>query len=358
MTTFIDGAGVEWQIDYEGCLQILRQWAQARARMTALRVVTDSSDMQEMRFDADKFRRFRERYYDEEGAAFSARLIADGSDGVRMLAAKYEDIPRLQEQAQARFRRVTSHNMHRVNENVTLGENIVTGLQLTRDISGIIFMCCIPAAAASGGLSLGGAMLARLGGSVFQGVGTWQDTGSAIAGLASANFAFTSSLLSLPPSAGRAAQVVFYMHNTTNTVVRNAALAYLTPGQNTRPFTETLRSQLVQEIGGQGAEALLGAIGGKIATSVLPVLVDASGGSTASAGTLNAALDRIAGTPETLRGDALRSWMEERRQAQNRAAAELAWTQTPFYRFMGSGDRRDLLTSSQQFVNDNLLRPT
>uniref|UniRef100_A0AAN0MBA0 Uncharacterized protein n=1 Tax=Yoonia rhodophyticola TaxID=3137370 RepID=A0AAN0MBA0_9RHOB len=170
MTTFIDGAGVEWQIDYEGCLQILRQWAQARARMTALRVVTDSSDMQEMRFDADKFRRFRERYYDEEGAAFSARLIADGSDGVRMLAAKYEDIPRLQEQAQARFRRVTSHNMHRVNENVTLGENIVTGLQLTRDISGIIFMCCIPAAAASGGLSLGGAMLARLGGSVFQGL--------------------------------------------------------------------------------------------------------------------------------------------------------------------------------------------
>jgi hypothetical protein len=66
----------------------------------------------------------------------------------------------------------------------------------------------------------------------------------------------------------------------------------------------------------------------------------------------------LSGVPSSLRADAARIWMEERRAAQARAAAEQAWTQTPFYRFMASGDRRDLLTNSQQVINDNLLRPT
>ncbi len=358
MTTFTDAQGTEWQIDYDGCLQILRQWAQAKARTISLRVTTDSNSMQEIHFDAGKFRRFRERYYDEQGAAFNTRVVANGRDAVGFLAAKYEEISQLENQAQAQFRRVNSHNMHQVTENVTFGENMVTGLRLVRDVSGIIFMCCIPVAAASGSLSLGGAMTARLAGSLFQGAGTWQDTGSAIAGLASANFAFTSSLMSLPPGASRTAQIVFSLHNTTNTVVRNAALSYITPGQNTRPFTDTLRSQMLQELGGQQAERILGDIGGKLATAVLPVLIDASGSAQPGGGRGSDPFAALSGVPSSMRADAARAWMEERRAAQNRAAAELAWTQTPFYRFMASGDQRDLLTNSQQFINDNLLRPT
>ncbi len=357
MTTFTDAQGTEWQINYDGCLQILRQWAQAKSHVMSLRVTTDSSSMQEIHHDVGKFRRWRERLYDEQGAAFNSLVVADGRSAVTFLAAKYEQIPQLQDQSQAQFRRVTSHNMHQVDERVTMAENTLTGLRLVRDISGIIFMCCIPVAAASGSLSLGGAMAARFAGSVFQGVGTWEDSGSAIAGLASANFAFTSSLMGLPPGASRTAQVVFTLHTTANTVVRNAALSYLTPGSNTRPFTETLRSQLIQELGGQQAERILGDIGGKLATAVLPVMIEAVGDAQ-SGGRRSDPFAALSGVPSSMRADAARAWMEERRSAQARAAAEQAWTQTPFYRFMASGDRRDLLTNSQQVINDNLLRPT
>lgn len=355
---FTDLQGVEWQADLAGCQWMIRAWAQEKANLAALSV-HQSGGLRELRFNQREFRRERDRLYIEKLSAFEAGVIQNGQIGVNILAECFRQTPRLQAQVRERFAAVSRHNTREIDRRVTFGETMVTGLRLVRDVSTIVFMACIPAS----GLGMGAAMLARLAGSVFQGVGTYQDTGNIGAAVANANFAFVSSLMSLPEGASRTAQVVFTIHNTANTAVRNTAVSLMTQ-PNGANFTGVLRDQIISEIGGEVGNRLIGELNTKIAQAALPLVADQftlapPRGAAPGGGAAAAALRFDArGVPASLRAVEFARQMRAARRARSEAEADYAMMNTPFVTYLRTGDPIDLMSQAERHVRGYLLRPT
>jgi len=354
---FQDTRGNLWWADFESISIMLRMWSQAKAYTETISII-EQNDLQELDFNQSRFRALRERYHQQEMGNVSQNIYTAPQLVVTQLLERYQQIPRLEQQKRRQFQRVQSHNYQVIDRRVTRAERTVTALQFTRDISGAIFMCCIPVS----GLGVGAAMAARLAGSVFQGVATYQDTGNAGAAIATSVLSFKSSLMVLPETAGRAAQILFTVVNTGNTAVANSAVRMMTvePGSTTN-FTDVLRGELVSGGFDAAASPILGAVGDRLGGSVMPVAVEITGGQATSAlsGAVSAAMQQPRGggsSNSRMRGviavARLRHEVERRRSA----AVDAAWESSPLYQYLATGDRNVLLSEAQRYVMGNLLR--
>ncbi|MEZ5346373.1 MAG: hypothetical protein R2681_12555 [Pyrinomonadaceae bacterium] len=350
---FEDTAGNQWWADFDEIGITLRMWAQAKAYLDSITIV-ENNDLREQVFDASGFRAARERYHQREMGTVSEFIYTDPNRVVAQLIDRYQDQPRLENQRRRQTQRMQSHNHQVISRRVTMAERTVTALQFTRDISAAIFMCCIPVS----GLGAGAAMLARLGGSVFQGVATYQDTGNAGAAFVSGALSFKSSLMVLPETAGRAAQIIFTIVNTGNTAVGNSAVRMMTVERgSTTSFTNVLREELVNGGLSAASEPVIGAINDRLAGQVLPIMTGIARDQAASA--VASALqpaDGQATTNSTARRAIAAARLRQELNSRQRATDEAAWRSTPFYRYMESGDPNVLLSEAQQHVMGYLLR--
>ncbi len=351
---FQDTQGNLWWADLDAISTMLRSWSQAKAYNETISVV-EQNGLQELNFDATRFRRERERLHQIEIGSVSEHIYTAPDRVVTQLVGRYQDIPRQEEEKSRTFRRVQSHNNRIITDRVTMAERTVTALQFTRDASAAIFMCCIPVS----GLGAGAAMAARLAGSVFQGVANYQDNGNVGAAIATGVFSFKSSLMVLPATATRGAQILFSIVNTGNRTVANTAINMMTvENRNASTFTDVLRGQLVNAGFDAASGQVLGAINSRLGGTVLPIVVEQVGGQAASAlaGQVNSALGSSS-SPGGSASPAVAAARIQQRLARERASAtEAAWQSTPFYRFMATGDPTALLSEAQQYVMGNMLR--
>ncbi len=353
---FEDTNGNLWWADFDAITVMLRMWSQAKAHVDTF-AVREHNGIQELNFDAGRFRIAREHNHQQEMARLSENIYTSPDTVVSQLVGRYQEIPRLEQRRRTQFQRVQSHNHQLISRRVTRAERTVTALQFTRDASAAIFMCCIPAS----GLGMGAAMLARLGGSVFQGMATYQDTGNAGAALATAVLSFKSSLMALPESAGRAAQIVFTIVNSSNVAIGSSAIRMMTVERGSATtFTNVLTGELATAGLGAVSGPLLERVNQRLGGQVLPVLVGfaADQGTSALGGQVADALQpsgdqgrSISSAGGALAQARLLQEIESRRSATDQAA----WQSTPFYRYLATADPSALLSQSQQYVMANLL---
>ncbi len=354
---FEDTNGHLWWADFDAITVMLRMWSQAKAYVDTFSV-REHNGIQELNFDQGRFRIAREHNHQQEMARVSENIYSSPDTVVSQLVGRYQEIPRLEQQRRTQFQRVQSHNHQLISRRVTRAERTVTALQFTRDASAAIFMCCIPAS----GLGMGAAMLARLGGSVFQGIATYQDTGNAAAALATSVLSFKSSLMALPESAGRAAQIIFTIVNSGNVAVGNSAIRMMTVDRGSATtFTNVLTTELSTAGLGAVSGPLLGRVTDRLGGQVLPVLVNVAGDRATSAlgGELADAIQPSGGQGSSITSAAgADTAVRLQREIENRRSAtdEAAWQSTPFYRYLATGDPTVLLSQSQQYVMANLLR--
>ena len=205
-------------------------------------------------------------------------------------------------------------------------------------------------------------MLLQGGVSVFQGVGTYQDTGNVGVAIATSALSFKSQVFVLPQTATRVAQIIFKIVTRGGEAVLNSGIRMMTIERNsTTTFTNVLTQELTSAGLGEASGPLLGAINNRLSGKVLPVLVDVAGGqgTTALATPIAGALqpsDNQGTSNSTVRGaiaaDRLRQEIERRRNEAN----EARWQLTPLYRYLATGDPTMLLSQAQLYVMGNLLR--
>ncbi len=361
---FNDTNGNLWWADFDQIIILLRMWSQAKAYTETI-TVSEHNGLQELNLDQSRFRGLRETLHQREIGTVSENIYANPQNVFSHLVGRYQDIPRLEEQKRRQFNRVQSHNHQLIERRVTRGERTVAVLQFTRDVSAAIFMCCIPVA----GLELGPAMALRLAGSVFQGISNYEDTGNAASALATGVFSFKSSLLGLPESANRAAQIIFTIVNTGNQAVANSAISMLTVNdRSATTFTNVLRGELISGGFDIAATPILSAVNSRLDGNVLPIAVEtlAGRGVSAAAGATNDALPQPAqSTTQTPNQTPPNSGNQPANAARIRQELLRRSSQahplqgienTPFYRYLLTGDENQLLSRAQQYVMGNLLR--
>ena len=358
---FRDSTGQEWQIDVEGCLLLIRTWAQAKARADALKVRPAPDDMVEAFFDNRSFLSSREASFTEAMGTLTGLLESNAAGAVRFLASRLDATPGFDEQYRNRMDSVTRRNMRTIHGRVNWGQRNAERARFVRDLSAVVFMACIPLAGLSEGVVLG----AHVGGSVFQGIATYQDTDSAIAGVVAAKFAFLSTMFTLPGSASRTATAVFTLHNIGTSSLRSSLVTMISPGNDASQFTETVRTQAVSELGSELANQALGDFLGKIAMATIPAVIEADRSRTAVevhrpqsivSDSADTSLLDLRNTPLALRREFERYQRERRRREQMRRRREQVSLDSDLWRLLNGLERRP--TESETYVRSSLLRPT
>lgn len=363
---FDDTQGNLWWADLDAISILLRRWAQAKAYAETMRI-PETDGFQELSFNAARFQHKRETYHQREMAKVSQNIYSNPRNVVSQLIEKYNDIPRLQQEKDRTVRAVLSHNHQRLATIVRRTENTITALQITRDLSAAIFMCCIPGA----GLSVEAAVLARLAGNIFQGFGTYQDTGNAVAAIATGVLSFKSSLFVLPATAGGSAQILFSVINTSNTTIANTAVRTLTvergSGSN---FTSILREEIISAGLSEATSPILEAVDERLEGKLIPIFInealsraDESGRSTVAeriSNSLNPSSNGQSSSPTSsnsrVRGQIAVARLRQEINQRSQQQQEAAWQAIPFNRFLATGDQNVLSSPPQQYVMGNLLR--
>lgn len=354
---FEDSQSHLWWIDVDEIAIMLRMWAQEKSHITALSIHPSNDEgMQELRFNQAKFRRHRERFHQEEMGRVSQNIYNSPESVVNQLINRYQEIPRLEEQKRRYFRRVQHHNNEEVDRRVAWGERGLASAQITRDLSTAIFMCCIPVS----GLGLSAAMLAQLSGSTFQGISTYQDTGNAGAAIATGVFSFKSSLMVLPATAGRVAQIVFAIVNTGNRAVANSAITMMTlPPESSRTFTDVLRQDLltsgINEALNTATGPVLEQINDRLSGAVLPIFTSVARDIGNSALTTQITSSLQTRDPQQASPGG-RTRVQPGRSAQTVGSRDALWESTPFYQFYLTGDPHVLLSQTQLYIRGRMLR--
>ncbi|MEZ5344594.1 MAG: hypothetical protein R2681_03465 [Pyrinomonadaceae bacterium] len=376
---FEDPRGNLWWSDIDAIDILLRRWAQLKAYAESMKIIeTGAVDnfhtVRELSFDAARFQNRRQSYHQREMGTVSQNLYSNPETVVRQLIEKYNDIPRLEAQKARIVREVMSHNNQMLNRLQTRLQNTVTGLQTTRNLSAAIFMCCIPGA----GLSVEAAILTSLSGSIFSGIGTYQDTGNIAAAGATQNLEFISSLFALIPVVGvvgagvsAGSKFIFAISSAMRTGATNTAIRTMTvePGTSST-FTTVLREELISAGLGAATSQLTSAIGERIEGELIPVFVDVGMNTAFGAGTgvLNERISNAlepsasaqnsggASTNTEVRGRIAVARLQSEINQRSQQQQEAAWQSIPFNRFLATGDRNQLNSPAQQYVSGNLLR--
>ena len=224
---FYDTSGNLWWCDLDAISNTLRDWSQAQANVDALSI-DKRNPVWELNFDQRRFRNDRERHRLRE-MGYVAQNISTAPDRVvSQLVRCYQQTPGLEQVRRSQFRIVQIHNSGVINGRVTAVERIVIGLRITRDVSATIFMCCIPGLGLGRGLS----MLLQGGVSVFQGVGTYQDTGNVGVAIATSALSFKSQVFVLPQTATRVAQIIFKIVTRGGEAVLSSGIRMMTIERN------------------------------------------------------------------------------------------------------------------------------
>jgi len=365
---FTDATGANWQIDYEGCEVLVRAWSQEKAWNENVSI-RRNEEMWEVEFDSHAARLARQSTFIDKMGELDELLINDASQAVRLLAACHTEIPRLNRSWRDRFSTVNERNMQSVNRRVERAEFGLSVAQAVRDSAGMLLMALIPISS----LGVTAALLANLGGSVFQGVGVYQDTGNASAAFLTANFSFTSSLLVLPAGGSRGATAIFKIHQTVTNATRNAAVSMMIkPKENPRVFTDALINEIATgtasvAFGQQLQSKLNQAIADTTFSALIPVVREglketATTGSRPRWRTEMSNVMVVDATshrgPNFLRAHELRRQIDEANRRRRRQQQQRAFEASPFGRYFLSGDARDLMSDAERYVRGFLLTRT
>ena len=382
MSVFTDRSGAEWQIDYDGCLVLLRIWAQAKARLNTTGVRRDSGGWEILTHDALAFRSERQRLFEQLCQGFDQRLLENPDRAVSFLVDRATETPRLEREFRRRRRSVIGSNMDRVANRVLATQVTIAGLQIAQAAAQVVAISMVTGGAGGLAAAASASEMAILGGgsaaiAVANGVGAYHSSGGNVGvAIATGGFSFVSTLLAVPVPGASMSYVLVVTSSALNAT--NAAVVdYASGGSQARTFTEALRREGANEAGGflRGqalnlVSSVAPRLNAEMANALIPVIVSADVGTGVQSGVgrgllplrgaqarsmsdATAAGGAVEAMPQGMRNAGVQDIIGARQQAR---ASEAAFQSTEFYQMIAHPDRRETMGWAERRVRGNLLR--